>query len=67
MEEGERDILTVHIHFRKWQQANCRAAGRQIKRGPAQQVVLGKIGCDFVKPLHITRGGQDEIESASAV
>lgn len=55
------DILTVRIHFKTWQRANRRAAGRQIKRGPSRQVVLGQIGCDSVQPLNIlpTRGGQD--------
>lgn len=59
--ETQRDILTVRIHFKTWQRANRRAAGRQIKWGPSQQVVLGQIGCDSVQPLNIlpTRGGQD--------
>ena len=48
-------------HFKIWQRANRRAAGRQIKRGPSRQVVLGQIGCDSVQPHSIlpTRGEQD--------
>lgn len=45
-----QDILTVHIHFRKWTRANCRAAPRQIKREADQQVVLRRVGYDFVNP-----------------
>lgn len=44
------DILTVRIHFKVWQRASRRAAGRQIKQGPSQQVVLRQIGCDSVQP-----------------
>lgn len=59
--ERETHILTVWIHFKIWQRANRRAAGRQIKQGPSQQVVLGQIGCDSVQPLNIllTQRGQD--------
>lgn len=44
-----------------------RAAGRQIKPGPSQQVVLGQIGCGFVKLLNIllTRGGQDGTQAVT--
>lgn len=60
-EGWQRDILTVWIHFKIWQWANYRAAGRQIKLGPSQQVVLGQIGRDSVQPLSIlpAQGGQD--------
>lgn len=63
--QRERDILTVHLKI--WQQANYRAAGRQIKWGPSQRVVLGQIGYDSVKPLNIlpTRGGQERTHKLS--
>lgn len=65
--EIQRDILTVEIHFKTWQRANCRAAGRQIKTGPSLQVVLGQIRCDSAKPLNIlpTPGGQDRTPQLS--
>lgn len=65
--QTERDILTVRIHLKIWQQANRRAAGRQIKQGPSQRVVLGQMGYDSVKPLNIlpTRGEQERTHKLS--
>ena len=63
----EGDVLTLWIHFKIWQRANGRTAGRQINRGPSHQVVLGQIGCGSVQPLDIlpTLGGQDGIHKLS--
>lgn len=59
MEERNSDILTVRIHFKVWQRANRWTAGRQIKQGPSQQVVLGQIGCDSVQPHDTRKTGQN--------